>query len=265
MAEMRFKNKGIFITGAAKGIGRAAAEAFAAEGGNVALADVDDAEGEAIAKAIVERGGQAVYLHCDVSKASEVRAAVEKAEQTFGGLNVIFSNAGIAIYSTIPEMSEEDFEKQISVNFRGQFHVCKYGIQALRRRGGGAVICTASVQAFATQRTLGAYSATKAATSTMVKTMALDHALENITVNCICPGSVNTPLLRYGAKLRNPDDPDSIIKVWGGYHPIGRVIEPEEVAALVLFLASDQARAITGTSIPIDGGLLAAISVPYEG
>ncbi len=254
---MRFQNKVIIVTGGAKGIGEAAVKAFSAEGASVVIADVDDAAGEALARALP----QATFVHTDVSKIADAEHAVRVAEDTYGGLDVLFSNAGIQLYGRIEDVTEEDYERGMGVNFKGHVWMCKYAVPALRRRGGGAIVCTSSVQALATQTTVPIYAASKAATLTLVKAISMDHAHEGIRINAILPGSVDTPMLRGAAMTFAPGEVDTTIAKWGKMHPIGRVIKPEEVARLVLFLCSDEASACTGAAYLVDGGLMAKIPV----
>lgn len=253
---MRFEDKVVIVTGGAKGIGEAAVKAFSAEGASVVIADVDDAAGMALARSLP----RATFVHTDVSKMADAERAVRVAEETYGGLDALFSNAGIQTYGRIEDVTEEDYERGMGVNFKGHVWMCKYAVPALRRRGGGAIVCTSSVQALATQTTVPIYAASKAATLTLVKAIAMDHAHEGIRINAVLPGSVDTPMLRGAAASFGPDV-DATVAQWGKMHPIGRVIKPEEVARLVLFLCSDEARACTGAAYLIDGGLMARLPV----
>jgi NAD(P)-dependent dehydrogenase (short-subunit alcohol dehydrogenase family) len=254
---MRFQSKVVIVTGGAKGIGEAAARAFAAEGASVVIADVDDAAGQVLASALP----RASFVHTDVSRMGDAENAVRAAVETYGGLDAMFSNAGIQVYGRVEDTTEEDYERGMGVNFRGHVWMCKFAVPALRRRGGGAIVCTSSVQALATQQTVPIYAASKAATLTLVKAIAMDHAHEGIRINAVLPGSVDTPLLRGAAATLSPGNEDATIALWGKTHPIGRVIRPEEVARLVLFLCSDDASAITGAAYLVDGGLMAKIPV----
>jgi NAD(P)-dependent dehydrogenase (short-subunit alcohol dehydrogenase family) len=254
---MRFKDKVVIVTGGAKGIGEAAVRAFSAEGAAVVIADVDDAAGEALARSLP----RATFVHTDVSRMADAERAVRTAEETYGGLDALFSNAGIQLYGLIEEVSEADYERGMGVNFKGHVWMCKYAVPALRRRGGGAIVCTSSVQALATQTTVPIYAASKAATLTLVKAIAIDHAHEGIRVNAVLPGSVDTPMLRGAAATFAPDDVEATVARWGKMHPIGRVIKPEEIARLVLFLCSDDAKACTGAAYLVDGGLMAKLPV----
>jgi NAD(P)-dependent dehydrogenase (short-subunit alcohol dehydrogenase family) len=253
----RFEGKVALVTGGAKGIGRATVEAFSAEGAAVVIADIDAGEGEALARSLP----RATFVRTDVTQMADAERAVNTAVEQHGGLDILFSNAGIVMYSLIENVTEEHYEREMGVNFKGHVWMCKYAIPAMRRRGGGAIVCTSSVQALATQTTVAIYAASKAATLAMVKAVAQDHAHENIRVNAILPGSVDTPMLRNAARDFNPDDVEGVIASWGRMHPIGRVITAQDVAKLVLFLCSDDASALTGASYLVDGGLMAKLPV----
>ena len=257
----RFEGKVVLVTGAGKGIGAATAKAFADEGASVAVVDFDANAARATADRIVADGGVALPLTCDVRDAAAVSSAVATAVAELGGLDVLFNNAGINIYGEVPDLSEADWDAILDTNLKGPFLMCRAAIPHLRDRGGGSIINTASVQAFATQKAVAAYSASKGAIVSMTMTMALDHAKDGIRVNCIAPGSVRTPMLEEAARTFFPEDPQAGLESFGKSHPIGFLTEPEDVARLVLFLASSEARTMTGACYRIDGGLLAALGV----
>jgi NAD(P)-dependent dehydrogenase (short-subunit alcohol dehydrogenase family) len=255
----RFENKVIVITGAGSGIGRAAALAFAREGGSVVIGDINEPQGAATERQILAAGGFATAIRCDVREPEQVRALIGRAAADFGGVDVLYNSAGVVRYGTVEELSVEDWDFQIDINLKGTFLTCKYAIPEMRRRGGGAIVNTASVQAFASQKTVPAYAASKGGVVSLTTTIALDHADDNIRCNCIAPGTIHTAMVDQAANTFAPDDPAGAIAEWGRLHPLGRVGKPEEAANIVLFLASDEASFCTGGAYRVDGGLLSPL------
>jgi NAD(P)-dependent dehydrogenase (short-subunit alcohol dehydrogenase family) len=255
----RFANKVIVITGAGSGIGRTAALAFAQEGGSVVIGDINETDGAETARQILDSRGYATAVRCDVREPQDVEALIARAVADFGGVDVLYNNAGVVRYGTVEELSVEDWDFQLDINLKGTFLTCKYAIPQMRQRGGGAIVNTASVQAFASQKTVPAYAASKGGVVSLTTTIALDHADDNIRCNCIAPGTIRTPMVDQAADTFGPDDPEAAIAEWGRLHPLGRVGKPEEVANLVLFLASDEAAFCTGGCYRVDGGLLSPL------
>lgn len=256
---MLFENKTAVITGAAMGIGRACAEAFAAEGAAVVVADVNVEAGAACADGLRAAGARAVFVPCDVAVAADAERLAQAAVEHFGGIDVLVNNAGIQTYGSVVDTDEAVWNRTLNINLKGVYLVSRFCIPHIRQRGGGAVVNMASVQGIASQRNVVAYSATKGAIIAMTRTMALDHAPDNIRVNCVSPGSVDTPMLRWAAARFVPDNPDGAVADWGRLHPLGRVARPEEIAQAVVFLASDKASFITGANLVVDGGLTIGI------
>jgi NAD(P)-dependent dehydrogenase (short-subunit alcohol dehydrogenase family) len=252
---VRFDDKVVVVTGAGSGIGRACAEGFAAEGAKVVIVDVNPSAADAVVEQIESGGGQAAALIADVSKAVDARKIAQEAVARFGGIDCLVNNAGIQTYGTVVDTDEETWDRTLNINLKGVFLVSKYCIPEIAKRGGGAVVNMGSVQGIRTQRNVAAYTATKGAILALTRTMALDHAAQNIRVNAVAPGSVDTPMLRWAAGLFEPDDPDSAIEKWMALHPLGRVARSSEIAQVVMFLASDQASFVTGATIVVDGGL----------
>ena len=255
----RFEGKVVIITGGGAGIGRACALAFAAEGGSVVIADIDKEAGQAAQREIEDAGGSALFVPCDIADEASVKRLVNAAVARFGGVDVLHNNAGVVRYGTVVEQPVADWDYQLNINLRAAFLTCKYCIPEMQKRGGGAIVNTSSAQAVASQRGVAAYAASKGAIVSFTTTVALDHAGDNIRCNCIAPGSIHTPMLDDAAQRFGPDNPARMITDWGKLHPLGRVGQPDEVAKLVLFLASDDAAFITGAFYRIDGGLLSTL------
>jgi NAD(P)-dependent dehydrogenase (short-subunit alcohol dehydrogenase family) len=250
----------VIVSGGANGIGEAAVLAFAREGYRVALADVDTAAGERVRDASRTLPGEVIVIQADISRSEDARDVVRKTVSAFGGVDVVFNNAGIQppeSYKTAEHLEEAVWDRVMDVNVKGCFLLCKYAIPEMRTRGGGVIINNASVQGLQSQKLVPAYAASKGAVLSLTRNLALDYAGDNIRVVAICPGSVDTPMLRATATLAAPDDPDGTLAEWGRKHPLGRIARPEEVAEVVVFLASDKASFMTGEYVCVDGGLMA--------
>lgn len=239
----RLPDKITIITGAGLGIGRAMALRFAAEGARVIAADINGAQEQVAAAA----QGEVVPFHCDVSQPDQVAALVEFCRARYGRLDVLCNNAGISNPPTpLHEITLEQWDRVMNVNVRGAFLVLKHAIPLLLASGGGAVVNTASIGSFRATRGSGAYITSKGAIKMLTQVAALDYVGDNIRVNAICPGTVQTPMV----EAASPEQRAFLT----ARTPMGRLATPEEVAALALFLASDEASHITGASYLIDGG-----------
>ena len=254
-----FDGKVALVTGGSLGMGRACVERFARAGGRVLALSNDDASLEAV----VAEGGPAVLgLRGDVRNAGDLAEAVARAEEAFGGLDILVCCAGIQRYGTAVDTPEDVWDEVLAVNLKGVFLAAKAAVPALRRRGGGSIVAISSVQAYASQTGVAAYTASKGGLNALVRAMALDHAAEGITVNAVCPASVDTPMLRASAeRFRGAGTAEATLAAWGRSHPVGRVGTPAEVAEAVAFLCGPHARFITGTDLKVDGGLMAKIGV----
>jgi len=252
---MRFKDKIAVVTGAATGIGGATADAFSEEGAKVVLTDVNEAALSERAEQLRAAGGDCIAVIADVSRPAEAQRIVLEAVAAFGGVDCLVASAGIQSYGTVVSTDEETWDRTLAVNAKGVYLAAKHCIPEMVKRGGGAIVNVASVQGLFSQPNVVAYAASKGAVIAMTRTMAIDHAADNIRANSICPGSIETPLLRYAAEQMQPEDPDGAIKEWGGLDVLGRVGQPEEMAQVALFLCSDAASFITGAAIVADGGL----------
>lgn len=256
----QFENKVVIVTGGATGIGRAAAIAFAREAAAVTIADINEEAGQSAANAIQASGGQALFVKADVALASGAREAVARTVAAFGGVDVLFNNVGIqpeTSYRNVEDLAEEVWDRVMAVNVKSRFLMAKYAVPEMRKRGGGVIIHNASVQGLKSQKLVPVYAASKGADLSLTQNMALDYAEENIRVLAVCPGSIDTPILRQAAAVASPGDVDGQIRRWGKNHPIGRVGKPEEVAEVVLFLAGSRASFMTGEYVCVDGGLMA--------
>jgi NAD(P)-dependent dehydrogenase (short-subunit alcohol dehydrogenase family) len=252
-----FEGKVALVTGAAMGIGASVARAFAEEGAAVGLLDIDERDLDREVEALAGLGHGAIACVGDVGDAASAERAVRAVVSEFGGLDILVNNAGIVRYGELPRFAEADWDAVLDTNLKGMYLTARFAIPEFRARGKGAIVNVASVQAYWSHQGAVAYSASKGGVVAFTRALALDHAHEGIRVNAVAPGSVRTPMLLDSARRQDPDDPDAALAVFAQTHPIGRLIEPEEVANVVLFLASDKAGAVTGITVPVDGGILA--------
>lgn len=255
---MLLQGKVAIITGASSGIGRASALLFAQEGAKVVLADIQDEPGEQVAQQIRENGGEALYVHTDVTKPGDAQRLVETTVEAYGRIDVLFNNAGIAVFKAAAETTEDEWDRVLGVNLKGVWLCSKSAIPQLQRQGGGVIINTASVHSQATGLKIAAYAASKGGVLQLTKSMALDYARDNIRVNCLFPGAIETPLMRSNLRAVNPNEAEEYQKT-AAHEPLGRVGQPEEIAKAAVFLASDYATFVTGAPLIVDGGLLAQL------
>jgi 3-oxoacyl-[acyl-carrier protein] reductase len=250
---MRFQDKIAVVTGAASGFGEAIAKSLAAEGARAVVADVDEAAGKEVAAAICDSGGAAIFVRADVSQADQVQARIDLADDQYGGLDILVNNAGFS-HRMMPlwDLPEEDYDRVFAVNTKGVFLGAKYGVPALRKRGGGVIINTASIGAVTPRPGVTAYNATKGAVVTMTRGLAMELAPYRIRVNAVNPVASETAFFK-GA-LGVDTLPDAIRKGLTEGIPLGRLSEPRDVANAVLFLASEEAEFLTGVCLDVDGG-----------
>lgn len=252
---MRFANKTAIITGAAGGIGRATSLAFAAEGAAVALIDLDAAAVEAVAAEIRGLGGTALPIAADVSNEADIQRAIAAVNAEIGRIDVVFNNAGIIRRTTAPETTAEEWDRVFAVNVKAIFLMCKHVIPAMAEAGGGAIVNTGSGWGLKGGASAVSYCASKGAVVNMTRALAIDHGPQGIRVNSVNPGDVNTGMLRDEAR-QLAQDPGAFLAE-AADRPLRRMGEPEEVAAAVLWLASDDASYVTGTALVVDGGGIA--------
>jgi len=245
-----FVGKVVFATGAATGIGRAAALAFAREGASVVVADVSEQGNQETARMIAEVGGRALAFRCDVSRAEDVKAALDQTVETFGRLDFAFNNAGVEqpIMATA-DLTEKEWDRIVDINLRGVFLCMRHEIPLMVKQGSGAIVNTSSgagVKGFAGQ---AAYCAAKHGVVGLTKAAALDYAKSNIRINAVCPGIIDTPMMnRFSGGT--PEGREGVI----AQEPVGRMGKPEEIAAAVVWLCSDAAAFVIGHAMVIDGG-----------
>jgi NAD(P)-dependent dehydrogenase (short-subunit alcohol dehydrogenase family) len=248
-------NKVSIITGGASGIGRSTAVLFAQEGAAVAIVDINAEQGQSAVNEIQSMGGKAIFIPCNVTKAEECRAAVEKTVETFGGLNILFNNAGIIRRADVLGTTEEEWDRVMAVNVKSIFLMSKYAIPHMEKAGGGSIINTSSGWGLKGGGNAISYCASKGAVTNMTRAMAIDHGGQKIRVNAVCPGDTDTPMLRNEAKQLG--EPEAKFMAEAASRPLQRYAQPVEIAQAVLFLASEAASYVTGAALVVDGGGLA--------
>ncbi len=255
----RFEGKVVLVTGAAGGIGRAAVLRFAEEGARVAAADLEGAGLEGVVAAVEKAGGEALAVAADVTRTDAWQRAVAQTTDRFGGIDALFNNAGIeGVVKPIEEYPEEVFDQVLAVNVRGVFLGMKHVVPALRARGGGVIVNTSSVAGLVGNPMVCAYIASKHAVIGLTKSAGIAFGAEGIRVNAVCPSPIETRMMRSLEAGFNPGDAAQVKGEMESLIPIGRYGTPEEVAALVAFLCSDEARFINGAVYAIDGGMTAS-------
>jgi NAD(P)-dependent dehydrogenase (short-subunit alcohol dehydrogenase family) len=248
----RLRGKRAIVTGAGSGIGRAIALRFAEEGASVVISDVDADAASSVAS---EANGETLVRRTDVTNTSEVEALVEAAVEEWGGLDVMVNNAGIGVAGTTTDTTQEDYERVMDVCLRGTFLGMKHAIPAIRDAGGGSVINLSSVAALVGIADRAVYSAAKGAVLAITRAAAIDHVEEGVRVNCIAPGTVDTPWI--GRITAGYDDPEEARRNMQARQPHGRLVTPEEIAAMAAYLASDESASVIGACMIVDGGVTA--------
>jgi NAD(P)-dependent dehydrogenase (short-subunit alcohol dehydrogenase family) len=253
---MRLANKVAIVTGSGSGIGRASALLFAREGAQVVVVDIDEKDAAQTAEDAKQSGGSVLVLQADVSNQRSCASIVEKAVEAYGRVDILFNNAGVASFKPVIETDEAEIDRVLGTNVKSVFFLSQAAIPPMKRQGNGSIINNASITGIVGAPGMAAYATSKGAIITLTRTMALEHAEDGIRVNCICPASIDTPML-HQALGRTPD-PDYALSQNIKRHPLGRLGTPEDIAYFALFLASDESSFVTGGTHVVDGGALIA-------
>lgn len=250
---MRFQGKVVLVTGAGVGIGRATAIAFAREGADVVVNSLTPANGEATAGLAKAAGARTIYVQGDVSRAGDAERMVRETVRAFGRLDVLVNNAGTVLPGRVDNTSEDDWDRTMAVNLKGPFLVSKSAIAEMRKTGGGVIVNTSSVVAIKGVKDRAAYTASKGGLWALTKAMAADYLPDKIRVNCVCPGTIETPSLQ--RRIQAFTDPVKARADFIARQPMGRLGRDDEIAAAILFAASDETGFMNGATITIDGGM----------
>ena len=253
---MKLQGRVAIVTGAASGIGRASAIAFAREGARVIAVDIDRPKGEETAAMIAALGGETFFAHADVANEEDVKRFVQEALALWGKIDILFNNAGVVLVKPLEEMTGDEWDRVMSINVKSAFLAIKYAVPHMRRGGGGAILNTGSIASFTGQLGTPVYSASKGAIALLTKSLALDYGRDRIRVNCICPGITDTLMLR--EHLGHGPEGEELIRERLSRVPTGKILTPEDVARAALYLVSDDSIGVTGVLHVVDGGLLAA-------
>ncbi len=245
----------VVITGGGNGIGQGTALLFSREGSRVVVVDVDEAGGRQTERLIANEGGQAFFVCADVSRDDDVKMLMGRVAQTQGRIDVLFANAAIQLSKSVAETEEGDWDRLHAVNLKGVFLCCKYAVPVMQKQKKGAIVITSSGHANVTYPNCSAYAATKGALVAFMRGVALDYGGDGIRANCVLPGTTDTRLVQN--YIRDSSDPDATQRRLLDRIPLGRFASPEDIGRAVVFLASDHAAFITGTSLIVDGGQLA--------
>jgi 2-keto-3-deoxy-L-fuconate dehydrogenase len=244
------------VTGGGSGIGRAIASTFASRGAEVVVVDVDERAARDTAEHIGQQGVTAEAVVCDVADRASVRVAFERIVATHARLDILVNNAGVAHVGTIEQTAEEDFDRLYRVNVKGVYLCTQAAVPVMARQGGGVVLNMASIVSLIGVPERFAYSMSKGAVLTMTKSVAVDYVKQNVRCNCICPARIRTPFVDGFVAKNYPGREEEMLRQLSAYQPVGRMGTPEEVAALALYLCSDEASFVTGQAYPLDGGVL---------
>jgi NAD(P)-dependent dehydrogenase (short-subunit alcohol dehydrogenase family) len=256
---VRLRDKICIVTGGAMGIGKGCALAYAHEGARVLVVDIADEEGGETVREIARRGGRAEFFLGDVASPEACARAVEQALSSFGRVDVMHANAGIELCKSLLETSDAEWQRVVAVNLNGVFYCCREALRVMKGNvTGGAIVVTGSPLAMATGRDIAAYTASKGGVVALVRAVALEGAPLGVRANALLPGTTETPMIE--REVAASTDPELMLKRWADSVPLGRLARPDDIAEGAVFLASDEARFVTGTCLVVDGGQLAAIN-----
>lgn len=256
---MEFKGKTVVITGGTSGIGEAAVRLFVQTGANVVFTGINEEKGNHVSHEVgkLSMAGRALFFKSDVTREDDVKALVEFVKKEFGDCNVLCNNAGVFIGGQIHETDSEIWEKLMAVNVRGAYLTSRHFLPQMLRNRHGVIINTSSISGLSGEYNMAAYSASKGAVCNLTRSMALDYANQGIRVNCVCPGATRTAMFMKGTT-------EAVLKAFNDVFPPNRIGEPEEVAQVIVFLASDEASFLNGLNIPVDGGIMAHTGQPRQ-
>ncbi len=250
---MKLPRRVAVITGAAAGIGEASARLLAREGAHLVLVDVDGSPLEALAEELEQKSTIVLEIQGDVSIPAVCNSVIERTMRQFGRLDILFNNAGIVLNGSLVECTEDDWQRTMDVNLKSMYLLSRHAIPIMQHQGGGVVINMSSIAGVAGVVNRGAYSVSKAAVVGLTKSLAMDFVKDGIRVNCICPATVDTPSLR--RRIASAPNPEEARRAFIARQPMGRLGTADEIAAMVLYLASDDSRYMTGQAIIMDGGM----------
>jgi NAD(P)-dependent dehydrogenase (short-subunit alcohol dehydrogenase family) len=255
---MDLSNKIAIVTGGAKGIGLASAECMLRQGAEVMIVDWNGDAASAAVKSLTVLSKGVDSVAADISSVADVEKAIQTTVDRFGGIDVLVNNAGIQTFGDPVTTTEEVWDKTMNVNLKGHWLMSKYAIPEMLKRGKGSIVNVSSVQGLASQKNVVAYSTSKHAMIGLTRSMAVDMASRNVRVNCVCPGTVNTPMIQSIIEL--DADPDKLKRILDKMHPLGRIAQPSEIGEVIAFLASDRASFMTGSIVVVDGGLIVPLA-----
>ncbi len=259
----RLQNQVAWISGAASGIGEAVAQLFASEGAAVGLADIQTDHGQSIADEICSVGGQAIFTNCDVSRSDDVQKSIDRTAKEFGSLSILVNCAGIVQVKLLDELAEADWDRLMAINVKSIYLSIKYGLPYLKQHARSYVVNIGSISSYVGQSGTPAYTASKGAVLMLSKSIALDYAADGLRCNCICPGITDTPMLR--EHLNKTIDPDATLAARVRRVPTGMPLQPADIAKAALYLSCEDSAGVTGTSLVVDGGYLAAAEWQHPG